>query len=97
MIISFRTQGTEDIWNGKNSKQARRTLPTMLWKKAQEKLDLLNYAVELDDIRRTPGNHLDEKKGDRSGQHCIWINTQYRICFVWTPAGPTDVEIVDYH
>jgi plasmid maintenance system killer protein len=43
------------------------------------------------------GNHLEELKGDRAGQHSVRINGQWRICFVWTPNGPADVEIVDYH
>ena len=51
----------------------------------------------LEDLRFPPGNHLEQLKGDRSGQHSIRINDQWRICFVWTDQGPADVEIVDYH
>lgn len=61
------------------------------------KLLLLDAAADLGDLRVPPGNRLEELKGDRSGQHSIRINDQWRICFVWTPSGPRDVEIVDYH
>ena len=54
-------------------------------------------AVVLEDLRFPPGNHLEELKGDRAGQHSIRINDQWRICFVWTEQGPANVEIVDYH
>jgi proteic killer suppression protein len=57
----------------------------------------LDNAVELRDLGSPPGNRLEALRGDRSGQHSIRINEQYRICFVWTPDGPVDVEIVDYH
>ena len=61
------------------------------------KLLLLDAAHELDELRVPPGNRLELLKGDRAGQHSIRINDQWRVCFVWTPAGPSDVEIVDYH
>ena len=60
-------------------------------------LSALNAAVVLEDLRVLPGNHLEELKGDRAGQHSVRINDQWRICFVWTDQGPADVEIVDYH
>lgn len=61
------------------------------------KLALLDAAESLQDLRVPPGNRLEALHGDRSGQHSIRINDQWRICFVWTDAGPDDVEIVDYH
>jgi len=61
------------------------------------KLAMLNRAEKLDDLRVPPGNRLERLKGDRAGQHSIRVNDQYRVCFVWTPEGPKDVEIVDYH
>jgi toxin HigB-1 len=64
---------------------------------ARRKLRQLEIAGRLDDLRVPPGNHLEALKGDRAGQHSIRINGQFRICFIWTPAGPEDVEIVDYH
>jgi len=61
------------------------------------KLVVLDAAVTLGDLRSPPGNRLEALKGDRSGQHSIRINDQWRICFVWTDSGPEEVEIVDYH
>ncbi len=58
---------------------------------------MLNAATELRDLRSPPGNRLEPLQGNRAGQHSIRINDQWRICFVWTDAGPTQVEIVDYH
>jgi proteic killer suppression protein len=58
---------------------------------------MLNAAGVLNDLRIPPKNCLEPLYGDRAGQHSIRINDQYRVCFVWTDAGPTSVEIVDYH
>jgi proteic killer suppression protein len=58
---------------------------------------MLHAAVELRDLRSPPGNRLEQLQGNRVGQCSIRINDQWRICFVWTQAGPADVEIVDYH
>lgn len=58
---------------------------------------MLNAAVVLIDLRVPPGNHLEALAGDRRGQHSVRVNEQWRICFVWTESGPTEVEIVDYH
>lgn len=97
MIISFRDLGTENIFDGKDTKEARKTCPKNIWKVAKRKLDLLNSAASLNDLRVPPKNRLELLKGDREGQHSIRINDQYRICFVWTVNGPSDLEIVDYH
>lgn len=61
------------------------------------KLDAIDSAGVLDDLLIPPGNRLEALKGDRRGEHSIRINSQYRICFRWTDAGPKDVEVVDYH
>jgi proteic killer suppression protein len=58
---------------------------------------MLNNARNLNDLRSPPANRLEALKRDRKGQHAIRINDQWRICFTWTDAGPTNVEIVDYH
>ena len=58
---------------------------------------MLDSAAVLNDLKVPPGNRLEGLTGDRSGQHSIRINDQYRICFIWTEAGPDEVEIVDYH
>ncbi|MBZ0167898.1 excinuclease ABC subunit A [Candidatus Methylomirabilis lanthanidiphila] len=97
MIRSFRSSGTEDIFNGRDTKAARRTCPKNLWKVAVRKLEQLDSTLRLDDLRVAPGNRLEALSGNRAGQHSIRINDQYRVCFVWTSNGPDEVEIVDYH
>ena len=97
MIRSFKQQAAEDIFDGKSSKEARKSCPVKLWKVAVRKMDLLDSACSLEDLRVPPGNRLEALKGTRKGQHSIRINEQYRICFVWTDEGPDQVEIVDYH
>jgi len=69
--------------------------PSDLVKRTRAMLTALDAAVELEDLRFPPGNHLEALKGYRSGQHSVRINRQWRICFRWTPNGPEDVEIVD--
>jgi proteic killer suppression protein len=64
---------------------------------AQRKLQMLEDAVELRDLASPPGNRLEALRRDRKGQHSIRINDQWRVCFVWSAAGPKNVEIVDYH
>jgi proteic killer suppression protein len=71
--------------------------PADLVKRTRAMLSALDAAVVVEDLRFPPGNHLEELKGNRSGQHSIRINDQWRICFRWTEQGPADVEIVDYH
>lgn len=66
-------------------------------RQALRKLRQLEIAGNLNDLRISPGNHLEALSGDREGQYSIRINGQFRICFSWTPMGPQDVEIVDYH
>ncbi len=97
MIQSFRNPGTEDIFNGKNTRSARRTCPRSLWKVATRKLDQIDSVSSLNEIRVPPGNRLEALAGDRQEQYSIRINDQYRICFLWTDTGPDSVEIVDYH
>ncbi len=97
MIQTFKTEGTEDIFDGRNTRAARATCPQSLWKIAARKLDQLDSAVALHELQLPPGNRLEALKADRQGQHSIRINDQYRICFVWTQTGPSAVEIVDYH
>ena len=64
---------------------------------ALRKLRMLNNARALADLAVPPNNRLEALKGDRTGQHSIRVNQQWRICFVWTAGGPDHVEIVDYH
>jgi toxin HigB-1 len=97
MIVAFHDQGAEDIFNGVDSRAAAKACPKSLWAVARRKLDQLDSAAQLSDLRFPPGNRLESLRGDRSGQHSIRINDQFRLCFVWTSAGPTRVEVVDYH
>ena len=85
------------MFNGINSKDARTTLPQSLWKVAARKLDQLDSVIQLNELRIPPNNKLEALKRDRKGQHSIRINDQYRICFIWSNAGPDNVEITDYH
>ena len=97
MIRSFKGKGTEDIFVGRDSKTARRSCPVDLWNVARRKLDQLNQAEALLDLKAPPRNRLEKLKRDREGQHSIRINDQFRVCFHWTDKGPEDVEVVDYH
>lgn len=97
MIRSFFEPGTEDIFDGRLTKAARRTCPEHLWPIARRKLDQLNAAASLASLRIPPGNHLEALGGDRQGRHSMRVNRQYRVCFVWTEDGPERIEITDYH
>jgi proteic killer suppression protein len=97
MIQSFKNSGTEDIFNGVNSKEARRTCPNSLWKIAARRLDQIDSVNTLVELRIPPGNKLEALPGNRNGQFSIRINDQYRICFLWSDNGPDQVEIADYH
>lgn len=97
MITSFGSEGTEDIWNGKDTKEARRTLDKSLWAVAQRRLDLLNAATTPADLRVPPGNRLESLKGTLSGFFSVRINGQYRITFRFWAGNADQVEIVDYH
>jgi proteic killer suppression protein len=93
VIRSFRDATTERLWSRQRSKAIDRRIERV----ALRKLAMLDAAEVLDDLRIPPGNRVEALKGDRAGQHSIRINQRWRICFVWTSAGPEDVEIVDYH
>ena len=97
VIRSFGDRGTEDVFNGKNTPAARRSCPKAVWSTAFRKLDQIDSAMALSDLRLPPGNRLEALKGDRKGQYGIRINSQFRICFRWSAAGADEVEIVDYH
>jgi toxin HigB-1 len=92
MIRGFRDARTERLFRGESVKAF-----AGIAKAARRKLDMLDYAQALGDLRAPPGNRLEALAGNRKGQHSIRINDQWRICFVWTDRGPLDVEIVDYH
>ena len=92
MIKSFRCKDTRALYEGKSPRKFKAFLSV-----AERKLAKLEAAQTLDFLLAPPGNRLEALKGDRKGQHSIRINDQWRICFVWTEVGPSDVEIVDYH
>ncbi len=96
-ILNFKTKGTEDINYGRFSKEALKTLPKELHRKAQIKLARLGAVVSMDDLREIRGNRLEKLKGDRKDQYSIRINDQFRICFKWEGSNAADVEIIDYH
>lgn len=93
MIRGFKDRVTEAVFEGESPKG----FPSDLVKIARRKLGYLDAAIDLRDLGRPPGNRLEALKGDRQGQHSIRINDQFRICFRWTPQGPIDVEVTDYH
>ncbi len=93
MIRTFADKRTELVFAGESPKG----FPSGILRVARRKLRIVDAAVALADLRVPPGNQLEALAGDRRGQHSIRINDQWRICFVWTPEGPTEVEVVDYH
>lgn len=92
VIRSFADRATERLWLGDHVRPF-----AAFAAQAIRKLDFLNAAATLGDLRAPPGNRLEALKGDRLGQHSIRINDQWRLCFVWSNEGPEHVEIVDYH
>ena len=97
MIRSFADRGTEEVFDGLDSKAARATCPKQLWRIARRKLDQLNRVSDLAELAVPPGNRLERLGGKRLGQHSIRINDQYRVCFRWENGYADEVEITDYH
>lgn len=92
MIRSFRCAETQAIFEGRRSRRFG-NLKNVI----ERKLFMLNNAVVLSDLRSPPKNQLEALDKDRAGQHSIRVNDQFRVCFRWTPTGPVEVEVVDYH
>jgi proteic killer suppression protein len=97
MIESFADKASEDVFNGVNSREARKACPGNLWRIATRKLDQLDSVQNIEELRVPPGNRLEALSGNRKGQFSIRINEQYRVCFVWGEKGPSNVEVTDYH
>ena len=92
MIRSFASRDTEELFGGASPRKFR-----SFQTQAERKLQMLDSAKDLNDLRVPPGNRLEKLGGDRRGQYSIRINDQWRICFRWRDDGPWDVAIVDYH
>lgn len=96
MIRSFADKLTQDIFNGVSSKRVRR-LDSNLVRATARKLDIINSAHVLDDLRAPPGNRLEALKGDLDGHHSIRVNDQWRLVFRWLDGAAHDVRLMDYH
>ncbi len=96
MIGTFADDATRDVWNGVNSKAARR-IPKDLWPVVQRKLDQIDIVTKLDDLRIPPGNRLHSLEGDQAGYHAIRVNDQYRVVFRFVGQDAYDVCCTDYH
>ena len=96
MIASFGDRATEDLYHGLRTAQVRR-IPNQIWRVACRKLDMIEYAQMLGDLRAPPGNRLEMLRGEMAGYHSIRINDQWRIVFRWQEDVARDVSVVDYH
>ncbi|MGA2249780.1 type II toxin-antitoxin system RelE/ParE family toxin [Terracidiphilus sp.] len=92
MIQSFRDADTQALFEARSNRRW-----AAIQSVALRKLDQMEAATALNDLRMPPGNRLEALKGDRPGQYSIRVNNQYRICFIWVEDGAHEVEITDYH
>ena len=92
MIRSFKNKDTQELYSGNCSRRFQ-----SFQKQAERRLQILDTATCLNDLRYLPSNHFEALQGDRKGQYSIRINLQWRICFEWKDNEPNYVEIVDYH
>ena len=93
-ILSFADELWEAIYGGRRPGKG---FPADLIRAVHRKLRYIEGATTLDALKAPPGNRLHALKDDRAGQHAIAVNDQFRLCFVWTPAGATRLEFTDYH
>jgi len=96
VIGSFADEGTEDIYHGVRSKKAAK-VPANIVSVALRKLDMINAATRLEDLRVPPNNRLEKLAGNLAGFYSIRINDQFRVIFRWSDGVATDVAITDYH
>lgn len=96
MILSFGNRATEELFHGISSAHVRR-LPSQIKESAIYKLDVINAAQSLQDLKSPPGNRLEALKGDLAGFHSVRINNQWRIVFRWHESNAHEVQIIDYH
>jgi len=95
MIASFGDGATADFFHGVDSARARRW--SAISRAARRKLDLVNAAAKLEDLKAPPGNRLEALKGTLAGYHSIRVNDQWRVIFKWKDAAAHEVKIDDYH
>lgn len=93
VIQSFGDADTQRVWR----RERVRRFGSDLQRMANRKLLIIDAAETLNDLRVPPGNRLERLRGERVGQYSIRINDQWRICFIWSAAGPANVQIIDYH
>ncbi|MEM8861486.1 MAG: type II toxin-antitoxin system RelE/ParE family toxin [Chloroflexota bacterium] len=96
MIVSFGSDATADLFHGRNTNRVRK-LPNNIQRRALNKLDILNAASQLIDLRSPPGNRLEALQGNWQGFHSIRVNEQWRIVFQWQNGEAHNVELIDYH
>ncbi|NKQ34827.1 MAG: type II toxin-antitoxin system RelE/ParE family toxin [Chloroflexi bacterium] len=96
MIASFGDEATADLYHGRQTSRARR-FPHDIVRRAMYKLDVLNGASELVDLRSPPGNRLETLKGDWAGYYSIRVNNQWRLVFRWEENNAYEVRLIDYH
>ncbi len=96
MITSFGDRATSDLYHGLSNNRVRQ-LPPQVVESALYKLDIINAAQTLDDLRASPGNRLEMLKGELKGFHSIRINSQWRIICRWQSSNASNVKIIDYH
>ncbi len=93
MIRSFADRRTANVFNGVRE----RSFPAAILKRARSKLDRINYAAQIDDLRVPPGNRLERLSGDRHGQYSIRVSRSWRICFAWRDGDAFDVELNNHY
>ncbi len=93
VIRSFRDSDTQKVWELRRPKG----ISVELVKAARRKMQMLDAAENINDLRVPPGNRLEKLQPPREGQHSIRVNDQFRICFTWRDGGADDVELTDYH
>jgi proteic killer suppression protein len=96
VIASFGDQTTEDLFHGRQTSRVRR-YPQEIIERAMRKLDMLNAAHQLEDLRYPPANYLESLRGDLAGQHSVRVNQQWRIIFRWSGRDAHQVILIDYH
>jgi toxin HigB-1 len=93
VIRTFADRDTQAFYETGKSKR----FPPDIWKRAVRRLEYVDLATRVEDLQVPPSNHLHKLAGDREGQHAIWVNDQWRICFTFVDGDAYDVELTDYH